>query len=162
MRTAPEFSGAAPEIKREFGSDSSLEGTGFEPLVPPRKRRPSREAPRPTIVVSRDYLCLMTPSSLSVRHLRNSRETFHKSGTDGSNPVPSSGESGELGSRSMRRRPGPSGKWRLDADICHPTVRLSGDVRPGALVQHFRDRASRSSVEGDTLGASPAQGKTPG
>ena len=69
MRTAPEFSGAAPEIKREFGSDSSLEGTGFEPLVPPRKRRPSREAPRPTIVVSRDYLCLMTPSSLSVRHL---------------------------------------------------------------------------------------------
>src|SRR5215472_9331100 len=56
----------------------------------------------------------------------------------------------------------PSGKWRLDIDICHPTVRLSGDVRPGALVQHFRDRASRSSVEGDTLGASPAQGKTPG
>src|SRR6516225_7669390 len=29
----------------------------------------SREAPRPTIVVSRDDLCLMTPSSLSVRHL---------------------------------------------------------------------------------------------
>ena len=34
-----------------------------------RKRRPSREAPRPTNVVSRDDLCLMTPSSLSVRHL---------------------------------------------------------------------------------------------
>ena len=49
--------------------DSSLEGTGFEPSVPPRKRRPSRAAPRPTIVVSRDDLCLMTPSSLSVRHL---------------------------------------------------------------------------------------------
>ena len=50
-------------------ADSALEGTGFEPSVPPRKRRPSREAPRPTIVVSRDDLCLMTPSSLSVRHL---------------------------------------------------------------------------------------------
>ena len=34
-----------------------------------RERGPSREAPRPTIVVSRDDLCLMTPSSLSVRHL---------------------------------------------------------------------------------------------
>jgi len=33
-----------------------------------RKRRPSREALRPTIVLSRDDLCL-TPSSLSVRHL---------------------------------------------------------------------------------------------
>ena len=30
------------------------------PSVPPRQRRPSREAPRPTIVVSRDDLCLMT------------------------------------------------------------------------------------------------------
>src|SRR6516164_2704247 len=50
-------------------SDSLLEGTGFEPSVPPKKRRSSREAPRPTIVVSRDDLCLMTPSSLSVRHL---------------------------------------------------------------------------------------------
>jgi len=43
--------------------------TGFEPSVPPRKRRPSRAATRPTIVVSRDDPCLMTPSSLSVRHL---------------------------------------------------------------------------------------------
>src|SRR6516162_8663900 len=55
------------EIPRE--TDCLLEGAGFEPSVPPRKRRPSREAPRPTIVVSRDDLCLMTPSSLSVRHL---------------------------------------------------------------------------------------------
>jgi len=29
----------------------------------------------------------------------NSRETFHKSGTDGSNPAPSSGESSKLGGR---------------------------------------------------------------
>ena len=50
-------------------ADSALEGTGFEPSVPPRKRRPSREVPRPTIVVSRDDVCLMTPSSLSARHL---------------------------------------------------------------------------------------------
>ena len=58
-------------IRLEIASshDSVLEGTGFEPSVPPRKRRPSREAPRPTIVGSRDDLCLMTPSSLSVRHL---------------------------------------------------------------------------------------------
>jgi hypothetical protein len=40
----------------------------------------------------------MTPSNSSVRHpsSANSRETFHKSGTDRSNPVPSGGESGEL------------------------------------------------------------------
>src|SRR6516162_2120626 len=36
--------------------DSPLEGTGFEPSVPPKKRRPSREATRPTVVVSRDDL----------------------------------------------------------------------------------------------------------
>src|SRR6516162_6003026 len=58
-------------LRRPYRSspDSPLEGTGFEPSVPPRKRRPSREAPRPTIVVSRDDLCLMTPPILSVRHL---------------------------------------------------------------------------------------------
>ena len=49
--------------------DSPLEGGGFEPSVPPRKRRPWREAPRPTIVVSRDDLCLITLSSLSVLDL---------------------------------------------------------------------------------------------
>src|SRR6516164_8628440 len=58
----------SPQRNRWF-ADSLLEGTGFEPSVPPRKRRPSREAPRPTIVVSRDDLCLMTPPILSVRHL---------------------------------------------------------------------------------------------
>ena len=81
----------------KLDADSPLEGTGFEPSVPPRKRQPSREAPRPTIVVSRDYLLknpiqLIGPASL----VRNSRETFHKSGTDVSNPVPSGGESGEI------------------------------------------------------------------
>src|SRR6516225_7555120 len=55
-------------------------------------------APRPPIVVSRDDLCLMTPNQLicPASLVGNSRETFHKSGTDGSNPVPSSGESSEL------------------------------------------------------------------
>src|SRR6516225_7253627 len=61
-----------PPTLRDFGrqrprdpteTDSLAEGTGFEPSVPPRKRRPSREAPRPTILVSRDDLCLMTPGS---------------------------------------------------------------------------------------------------
>src|SRR6267142_2797344 len=61
-----------------------------------RFRSAWRGDPRLTTVVSRDDLCLMTPSSLSVRHLRSAKaETpFRKSGTDGSNPVPSSGESG--------------------------------------------------------------------
>ena len=36
-----------------------------------------------------DPIQLVGPASL----VGNSRETFHKSGTDGSNPVPSSGES---------------------------------------------------------------------
>ena len=59
--------------------------------------------PRPTIVVSRDDLCLMTPVQL-IGPAGNSRETlFAKSGTDGSNPVPSSEESCEL--RYGRRRP---------------------------------------------------------
>src|SRR6266550_1093570 len=49
--------------------DSPLEGTGFEPSVPPRKKGPWRAALRPTIVAARGDLCLMTPSSLSVRHL---------------------------------------------------------------------------------------------
>ena len=55
--------------RNRWFADSLLEGTGFEPSVPPKKRRPSREAPRPTIVVTHDDLCLITPSSLSVRHL---------------------------------------------------------------------------------------------
>src|SRR6516162_8931998 len=58
-----------PSPRRLPHSISPLEGTGFEPSVPPRKRRPSRETPRATIIVSRDDLRLMTPSNLSVRHL---------------------------------------------------------------------------------------------
>jgi len=56
-----------------------------------KKRRPSREAPRPTIGVScfNDPIQLIGPASL----VGNSRETFRKSGTDGSNPVPSTAES---------------------------------------------------------------------
>src|SRR6516225_5219587 len=91
---------SAPTVIQEieFAPDSPQERTGFEPSVPPRKRQPSREAPRPTIVVSRDDLCLMTPSSLSVRHLSSAtaERPYHKSGTDGSNPFPSSEESCEL------------------------------------------------------------------
>jgi hypothetical protein len=44
-------------------ADSSLEEDGFEPSVPPSKRRPWRGGPRPTTVVSRDDLSLMTPST---------------------------------------------------------------------------------------------------
>ena len=80
--------------KHRFATDSPVEGSGFEPWVPPRKRRPWREVPRPTIVVSRDGLCLMTLQLIGPGSpFGNSRETFRKSGTDGSNPLPSSEES---------------------------------------------------------------------
>src|SRR6516164_2159213 len=46
--------------------------------------------------VRNDPIQLIGPASL----VGNSRETFHKSGTDGSNPVPSSGESGNFRSLS--------------------------------------------------------------
>src|SRR5262249_48108842 len=53
-------------------------------------------------------LVLNDPSSLSVRHLRSATAAgpFRKSGTDGSNPVPSSGESANFRSRSSGRLPG--------------------------------------------------------
>jgi len=80
--------------KHRFATDSPVEGSGFEPWVPPRKRRPWREVPRPTIVVSRDDLSLMTLQVIGPGSpFGNSRETFRKSGTDGSNPLPSSEES---------------------------------------------------------------------
>ena len=77
--------------------DSPLEGTGFEPSVPPRERAVERGpaadhrrlARRPVL---NDPIQLIGPASL----VGNSRETFHQSGTDGSNPVPSSRESCEL------------------------------------------------------------------
>ena len=51
---------SASRLSRLHFADSPLEGTGFEPSVPPRKRGPRREAPRPTFVASRHDLCLMT------------------------------------------------------------------------------------------------------
>ena len=58
-----------------------------------RRERPAadhgRLARRPVL---NDANQLIGPASL----VGNGRETFHKSGTDGSNPVPSSGESDEL------------------------------------------------------------------
>src|SRR5262252_433883 len=64
----------------EFAPDSPLEGTGFEPSVPPSTRRPLRRDPHATTDVSRDDLGLMIPSSLSVRHLRSAepREPFRR------------------------------------------------------------------------------------
>ena len=49
-----------------------------------------------------DPIQLIGPASL----VGNSRETFHKSGTDGSNPVPSSGESASRGTFRAR-----SSRW---------------------------------------------------
>ena len=51
--------------------------------------------PRRTTVVSRDDLCLTAASSLSAQHLRSAtaERPFRRSGTDGSNSVPSSKQS---------------------------------------------------------------------
>src|SRR6516164_6170303 len=65
-----------------FAADSPLEGTGFEPSVPPRKRHPSKEASaadhgrlarRPVL---NDANQLIGPASL----VGNSRETFTRAG----------------------------------------------------------------------------------
>jgi len=53
-----------------------------------------RLARRPVL---NDPIQLIGPASL----VGNSRETFHASGTDGSNPSPSSGESGKLPTMSL-------------------------------------------------------------
>jgi len=61
-----------------------------------RRQRDGRgEGPAPNHRRRGGDLCLMTPSRLSVRHLRSAtaERPFCKSGTDGSNPVSSSGES---------------------------------------------------------------------
>src|SRR6516164_7565685 len=57
-----------------------------------------RLARRPVL---NDPIQLIGPASL----VGNSRETFHKSGTDGSNPVPSCGESYKLDHGGRSRRP---------------------------------------------------------
>ena len=73
--------------------------------------------PRPTIVVSRDDLCLMTPVQL-IGPAGQSRETlFAKSGTDGSNPVPSSGESSEPVKLTIR--------FMVDPNVAFTAVRAS-------------------------------------
>ena len=84
--------GQAPRFRSS--PDSPLEGAGFEPSVPPRERRPRRGPAADHRRLGR-RLSLMTPSSLSVRHLPSATAEgpFANSGTDGSNPVPSTGES---------------------------------------------------------------------
>ena len=52
--------------------------------------------------LSRVSSCRFLCESCRRFRLATLRRAFRSSGTDGSNPVPSSGESGELGSRSMR------------------------------------------------------------
>ena len=82
----------------------------------------------------------MTPSHRSiglVSLVGNSRETFHKSGTDGSNPVPSSGESGELpycaagSSDLVERRPGSLAR-ELIAEFDHPDIGRVRQPKPAA------------------------------
>ena len=78
-----------------FAPDSPLEEDGFEPSVPSSKKRPwerGKAAPnyrRPTTrpVLNNPIQLIGSASPFSER-------PFRKSGTDGSNPVPSSGELG--------------------------------------------------------------------
>src|SRR6516165_2918826 len=79
-------------------SQLTLGGNRIRTLGPTEKETAVERGPaadhRPLArrLVLNDPIQLIGPASL----VGNSRETFHKSGTDGSNPVPSSGESGEL------------------------------------------------------------------
>src|SRR5215475_16158161 len=69
-------------------------------------------------------LVLNDPSSLSVRHLRSAtaERPFRKSGTDGSNPVPSSGESvSAVDSRAVGEKP------RAFAPVCTGSGTREGD-----------------------------------
>jgi len=81
-------------LRNQRFADSPPEGTGFEPSVLPKEmaveRGPAanhrRVARRPVL---NDPIQLIGPAS----PFGNSRETFPKSGTNGSNPRPSSKES---------------------------------------------------------------------
>ena len=64
-------------------------------IIGPAERHGRRERPRGPPSSSRETTVLNDPIQLIglASLVGNSRETFHKSGTDGSNPVPSSEES---------------------------------------------------------------------
>ena len=83
----------APGRTLEPGPSSQLTLCWREPDSNHRSRRERdgrREAPRPTIVVSRDDLRLMIPHPAygPAPLVGNAERRFHKSGTDGSNPIP--------------------------------------------------------------------------
>src|SRR6516162_584640 len=97
-----------------------------------RERDGRRERPRGRPSSSRetlnDPIQLIGPASL----VGNSRETFHKSGTDGSNPALSSGESDELGDlcqpQRMSRLSAPTRRSKI------PRPPGNRKVEPGATV----------------------------
>src|SRR6516164_689325 len=82
--------GTVPEFARLFAGGNRVRTIGPAEKETAFERGPAadhrRLARRPVL---HDPIQLIGPASL----VGNSRETFHKSGTDGSNPVPSSGES---------------------------------------------------------------------
>src|SRR6516164_2784347 len=96
---APGFSPTAPEFTAE--TDSPLEEDGIELSVPPRRER---------LWDNPDKHCYIGPLACrwlhqSCRRLRLAmpRRAFRRSWTDGSNPVPSTGESYELAGRDRYR-----------------------------------------------------------
>jgi len=89
--------------------------------------------------VLKDPIQIIDPASL----VGNSRETFHKSGTDGSNPVPSSGESANFRFlASIIRGRNPAG----GAPLARRSTRPAVDILEGLIRQGIdRDTAEESA-----------------
>ena len=87
----------------------------------------------------KDPIQIIDPASL----VGNSRETFHKSGTDGSNPVPSSGESANFRFlASIIRAGNPAG----GAPLARRSTRAAVDILEGLIRQGIdRDTAEESA-----------------
>jgi hypothetical protein len=127
---------APPKIR--FAFDSPLEEDGFEPSVPPLKRRLGKGA-RTQPPSSRETTC--TPSSVSVRHPRSAtaERPFRKSGIDGSNPVPSSGESSANLTLTIQERSGALCSRKPYRSLDAP---LAGSARPRTC----RNRSGRRNI----------------
>jgi len=108
----------------------SAGGDRIRTIGPAEKERPAadhrRLARRPVLD---DPIQLIGPASL----VGNSRETFHESGTEGSNPVPSSEESCEL---RYGRTPDPRSQAR-NGEALHTVVIVAFDRVTGRVHGNF-------------------------
>ena len=101
------FDEIGTSLRRQYGSspDSLLEQSGFEPLVPLEKDRLSaalisrsdqRQLPKATVGLIVRIRFAPAKSPRRTAPAVGAGTPLRKGGTDGSNPVPSSGESGQL------------------------------------------------------------------